>query len=482
MTANKSTVINGLLWAFLDQFSSKGISIIVSIILARILSPEDFGMMGLIYFFTAIAQELVDGGLSSSLIRSENADTKDYSTIFVTNVVISFVIYAILFVIAPYFSVYYNVPVLESILKVYGLIFIINAFSTIQLTLLSKELKFRKIMLINIPGLCVGSLVAVWLASKDYGVWSIVYMQLITQIITAIILWIKNKEIKLFFSYAILKKHFDFGFKIMLSSIVNAIFRNLSNIVIGKSYSVKELGYFERARTLSMYPSYVFVGVLSKVFYPVFSKIKDQTELTNAYKNVLNVSFYITFGALLLLAAIAYPIFGLVLGEKWLFAVPFFQLFCLRAAIHPLQVFNLNILKVKGLSNKLLRIEFLNRLLGFAALCIGLFFNLYWLVVILTISDFIAYFNNIIATQNYHHYRLKDQIKDFSPTIAITIIAFLACYAIHEYSGISQLSWTNIGLQASVYIALYLFLSIVFKNKNFLYILATIRSKIPSKK
>ena len=154
----------------------------------------------------------------------------------------------------------------------------------------------------------------------------------------------------------------------------------------------------------------------------------------------------------------------------------------MRAAIHPLQVFNLNILKVKGLSNKLLRIEFLNRLLGFAALCIGLFFNLYWLVVILTISDFIAYFNNIIATQNYHHYRLKDQIKDFSPTIAITIIAFLACYAIHEYSGISQLSWTNIGLQASVYIALYLFLSIVFKNKNFLYILATIRSKIPSKK
>ena len=481
MKSNKSSVLTGLFWAFLDQFSSKGISLIVSIVLARILSPNDFGMMGLIYFFTAIAQELVDSGLSSSLIRDKQADKKDFSTIFVSNVAISIFIYCLVFAIAPYFASYYAIPELELILKVYGLIFIINAFSNVQLTLLNKDLQFRKTLLLNLPGIIIGSLIAIYLAFKDYGVWSIVYMQLITQLITTLILWINNKNVSVYFSPQIFKKHFNFGFKIMLSSIVNAIFRNVSNIVIGKSYSVTDLGYFERSRTLSMYPSYVFVGVLSKVFYPVFSKMDNDLELQQGYKKVLNVSFYVTFSVMLLIAAIASPLIGLVLGTKWLFAVPYFQLLCLRAAIHPLQVFNLNILKVKGLSDQLFKLELLNRLIGLLALVIGIYFELYVLVILLTITDFIAYFINTINTQKHHKYFLKQQLLDFLPTILITCISFILCI-VFQYYYVNILSWMALIIQSLLFICSFIILSTITNNKNASFISTMIISKFKLKK
>lgn len=481
MNSKKSSVVNGLFWAFLDQFSSKGLSIIVSIILARILSPNDFGMMGLIYFFTAIAQELVDSGLSSSLIRDKNADKKDYGTIFISNLFFSIIIYLIVFAIAPYFASYYSIPELESILKIYGLIFIINAFSNVQLTLLNKELQFKKTLLITLPGIVIGSLSAIYFAFNNYGVWSIVYMQLISQLITTIILWINNKNVILYFSTRILKKHFDFGFKIMLSSLVNAVFRNVSNIVIGKNYSVTDLGYFERSRTLSMYPSYVFVGVLSKVFYPVFSKINDEDELNKGYKKVLNLSFYITFSFMLLTAAIAYPLIGLVLGVKWLFAVPFFQILCLRAAIHPLQVFNLNILKVKGLSNQLFKLELINRCIGLLALFIGVYFDLYILVILLTITDFLAYFINTLNTQKHHKYKLKQQLLDFMPTVIIACIGFILCIVFqHYYFNIQSL--LGLSLQTLLFITTFLVLSMVSKNKNAGFIIAAIQSKLNFKR
>ncbi len=480
MQSNKSSVVNGLFWAFLDQFSSKGISIIVSIILARILSPNDFGMMGLIYFFTAIAQELVDSGLSASLIRDKQAGKKDFSTIFITNVAVSLVIYAIVFLIAPFFALYYAIPDLELILKVYGLIFVINAFSNVQLTLLNKELQFKKALLLNLPGIVIGSVVAIILAYKDFGVWSIVYMQLATQVITTLMLWINNKNIGLYFSLQIFNKHFNFGFKIMLSSIVNAAFRNVSNIVIGKSYSVTDLGYFERSRTLSMYPSYVFVGVLSKVFYPVFSKIDNEQELQQGYKKVLNVSFYITFSSLLLIAAIAYPLIGLVLGFKWIFAVPYFQLLCLRAAIHPLQVFNLNILKVKGLSNQLFKLELVNRLIGLIALLIGIYFELYILVILLTLTDFIAYFINTFYTQKHHKYLLKQQLLDFLPTVLITSTSVVMC-CIYQFYTDQKVTWFTLIIQTFIFITSFIFLSILTKNKNATYISALLFSKLKSR-
>ena len=478
MEVKKNTVKTSLFWAFLDQFSSKGIGIVVSIILARILAPDDFGMMGLIYFFTAISQELVDGGLSASLIRHKETNEKDYSTIFVTNVFVSLILYAILFLIAPYFASYYKIPELEKLLQVYGVIFIINALSNVQIALLTKELLFRKILLINLPGIIIGALLGVTLGYLGYGVWSIVYMQLVTQAITTVILWINNNKVRIYFSYAILQKHFSFGSKLMLSSIINAGFRNVSNLVVGKSYNVTDLGYFERARTLSMYPNYVFVGVLTKVFYPVFSKITDEDELTKAYRNVLNLSFYISIAGMVLLAVIAYPLFGVVLGEQWLMAVPLFQIFCLKAAIHPLIVFNLNILKVKGHSNQLFKIEIVNRIIGLIALFIGVYLELYWLVVLLTIADVIAYINNIIVTKKYHKFNVLDQIKDFSPTVFITILTWLICYCCQKAIGFNEVSWENLITTTLIFTSTFLGLSFILKNKNFIYLKKAITNKI----
>ena len=478
MEKQNKSVVSHLSWAFLDQFSVKGISIIVSIVLARILSPTDFGMMGLLYFFTAISQELIDGGLSASLIRRNDTNVKDNSTIFFTNVFVGLIIYALLFSIAPFFATYYQIPKLELLLKVYGLIFIINAFSNVQLTLLTKELLFRKVMMINLPGIIIGASVGVWMAISDYGVWSIVFMQLVTQGITAILLWTTSHNVKLFFSFTILKKHFDFGAKIMLSSILNASFRNVTNLVIGKVFNVRELGFFERAKTISMYPNYVFVGILTKVFYPLLSKIKDEAQLITANKKIIDIAFYLSLATMMLLAVVAYPLFGIVLGTKWLTAVPLFQVFCIKSALHPLLTLHLNFLKVKGFSGQLFKVEFYNRIIGFIALLIGLYFELFWLVVLLTLADFIAYFNIVLVTQKFHKYALVNQLKSFAPTVLLALSSGLICWFTRKMWPVDLISWNNLFIQTTAFILSFIALSFLFGNKNFKFIIDVFINKI----
>lgn len=458
----KKETLKGVYWSLFDQVITRGIGVFVSIILARLLIPEDFGMMGMIYIFTMVSQELIDGGLSSSLIRSSQVDKKDYGTIFTTNLFISFCIYGLLYLAAPFIAQYYEIPRLTNIIRVYNLIFIINALSAVQNTILVKNLQFKKITLFNLPGILIGALLGIYLGFNNYGVWSLIYMQLATQIITACTLWIFNPNIPIYFSKSILKKHYDFGFKIMISTILNATFRNLHYVIIGKVYNIKVLGYFERAKILSSYSPNIFVGLLSKVFYPVLSKLNDDEERLNAtYRQLLIISFFIIVGISVLLSVNSnYIILG-ILGSKWLKAAFYFKMLCLSTIFHPLHVFNLNILKVKGRSDILLRVEIINRIIGLSMVCILLPFGLDYVVCGLILVELISYYINTTVTSPLNKYPFKAQLLDLLPIVGIGITTYLSVYIIQMFT----VSWnvlialiTQIMLGGLIYLGLaYLF-------------------------
>ena len=473
----KKSVVNSLFWAFLDQFSSKGISIIASIFLARILAPSDFGLISLVYIFSAIAQELADGGLGASLIRTKLTTYKDYSTIFFTNVFIALLLYLLCFTLAPYIAIFYNLPNLNLLIRVYCLIFVINSFSSIHIFVLIKKMEFRKIMLLNLPAILLGTFMAIYLAHLGYGVWSIVAMQLISQTFFAIFLWINSNEVRLFFSLKILKRHYDFGLKIMTIALFTSGFKNITNSVIGKVYSITDLGYYDRSKTLSAYPSTIFVGILSKVFYPFFSSINDEKKLKAGYKKVIRISFYFSTYIMCLLITVAHLFIEVVLGKQWLPAVPYFQLLCLAAILTPVNTFNLNILKVKGLSNLILKIEIINIIIAGFALLTGVFFSIIQLIYCLLLAEIFIFIHNSYKSQKYHQYKFFNQVLDFLPTIVIAGISYLSVFYSNKIITF-QPNIFSLLLQTVIFSFTYFILSYFLKNYSFNFLINIIISKI----
>jgi O-antigen/teichoic acid export membrane protein len=478
MEANK-LIIKSLIWAFLDQFSSKGISIIASIILARLLVPDDFGLISLVYIFSIIGQEVADGGLGASLIRTKNADYKDYSTIFFTNIFVAIFLYSICFIIAPYIAEFYDIPKLILLIRVYCLIFVINSFSSIHISILIKKMEYRKLLLLNLPAVLIGCLLAIYLAYKEFGVWSIVVMQMGTQFFLAIFLWIINREVKMYFSFEVLKKHYDFGIKIMLISVLTSGFKNITSSVIGKVYSVRDLGYYDRAKMYSTYPSTVFVGILTKVFYPYFVSIDNENNLRAGYEKVISISFYFSCFIMSLLILNSELIVKIILGVQWLPVVAYFKILCLISIIVPVNTFNLNILKVKGYSGLILKIELINILFLSIALIIGVYFNIIGLIYCLLFAEIIIFCHNGLSTQKYHKYTLIRQIRDFVPTILVTLFSYCIVNYIDTVLNIDFLLLKLLVISL-LYLVIYLLLSFILKNSSFLFVYGVFCNKLKS--
>lgn len=477
MEVKKKSITTSLFWAFLDQFSSKGVSIVASIILARILVPSDFGLISLVYIFSAVAQELADGGLGASLIRTKNTTYKDYSTVFFTNVFVALILYLLCFCAAPYISNFYNLPKLTLLIRIYCLIFVINSFSSIHLFVLIKKMEFRKMMLLNFPAILLGSFTAIFMAYTGFGFWSIVAMQLVTQAFCALFLWLSNNEIKMYFSLNILKKHYDFGLKIMAIALFSSGFKNITNSVIGKFYSVTDLGYYDRSKTLSAYPTTIFVGILSKVFYPFFSAINDEKKLTQGYEKVIKISFYCSTLIMGLLISVGYLFIEVVLGKQWLPAVPYFRLLCLISILVPVNTFNLNILKVKGFSNLILKIEIVNIIISVLALSIGIYFSIIELIYCLFVAEFFIFIHNAYNAQKFHHYKLYKQITDFLPVIIIALLSYGVSQQIINLL-ILNAALISLIFQSLIYITIFIGLSLITKNYSLNYLLTIVKSKI----
>lgn len=441
----KKKTLQGLIWTFVDTFFVKGLFFVATIILARWLGPTEFGLVGMISVFIAIGKSLTDSGMSASLIRTKDPDESDFSTLFYMNMIMSLLIYLILYISAPYISDFYAQPILTKIIRYYCLIFIIIGFSAVQLAMLNKQMSFKRIVIVTAPSTIFGVIVGLILGYYDYGVWSIVWMYIALELCKSILLWLfSNWRPKLIFSIEKLKYHYKFGYKLMLSGLLDQIFTNAYNVVIGKYYSAQSLGYFERSRQFIQYPSAILTGIVSTVTYPMLSSIQDDdVKISLLYRKLMRLTFFITAPVMLGAASIAEPMFLLVLGDAWLPAVPIFQILSLAMMFYPIHAFNLNVLKVYGRSDLFLKLEVYKKIIIVISIIVGFQFGILGLVWSNVFISVVALLINTYYSSNLINYTTKQQLIDMLPILLLSGITFLLMYYIlnllNNYSNIVQI-------------------------------------------
>lgn len=413
--------MSGLFWTFSQQFSVQGISFFVQIILARILMPSDFGLIAMLTVFIAIGNSLVDSGLTSSLIRTKDADQRDYSTVFFMNLVGSAIVYLILCFAAPFIAEFYNQPLLEGVLRVYTLTFIIRAFSQVQQTRLTKQMNFKLQMMIQVPSIIISGISGIYMAYQGLGVWALVWMNIIQSVIVTIQLWVRSKwHPSWVFDLNKLKYHFGFGYRLTLSGLLNTTFKQIYTVVIGKYFSSTMLGYYNRAETLRLLPVQNLSNALNKVTYPLFASLQDDDKkLKIAYQKLMQQVIFWLAPMMIGLMVLAEPLFRLLLTEKWVPAVPFFQLMCISGIMYPLHAYNLNILNVKGRSDLFLRLEIAKKTVTAIGIACAVPFGIYGLLYFQIISTFISFYINTYYSGRMIDYGIREQIQDILPMVAL---------------------------------------------------------------
>jgi len=416
--------LSGFVWTFAQQFGTQFINFVASIILARVLLPEEFGLIGMLAIFMSVGNVLINGGLTISLIRTEKPDQRDYSTVFFINLTGSCIVYLIIFFTAPLIADFFRQPTLIAVARVYTLGFIIGAFSSVQLTHLTKKMDFKTELMVQLPSLIFGALLGIYLAWMGWGVWSLVWMYLCQALLLSIQLWFTTGwRPDFIFDKQRFIKHFNFGYKLMLSGLIDTIYNNAYHIIIGRSFSAAQLGYYTRAMGMRQLPVQNLAGALNKVIFPVFSSIQNDNErLKVAYKKIMQQVVFWVAPTLVILGILAEPVFLVLFTDKWLPAVPYFQILCIPGILYPLHAYNLNILNVKGRSDLFFRLEIIKKVFITIGIFFAIPFGIYGLLYFQVISSLFSYFVNSWYSGRMIGYGMKDQLRDILPIILLSLI------------------------------------------------------------
>lgn len=422
----KQKTVNGVLWNSINNFSVRGIQFLLMLIMARLLSPGDYGTIGLITVFMSISQKFIDSGFGNALIRNAKATHEDLSTVFIFNTVISLVTYTIIFFIAPYVADFYKMPILTYVMRVLGLQLIIGALGAIQGVVYSKNLNFKIKARISVVGTLISGICGVVFAYLGFGVWALVFQALIHGSLTTIMNWAFSKwKPSLIFSKESFKSMFGYGSKLLITNLMNTIYANIYPLVIGKFFSPSVLGHSTRAQHWAQLPSSNLTNILQGVTFPALARISDDKErLSNAYRKLLRVSAYIIFPLMTGLAAVSKPLIFIAIGSKWNLCATLLPLVCFSLMWHPIHAINLNLLQIKGRSDLFLRIEIVKKILGLSVLFISLPYG----IIVMTACDIgtsiICLFINTYYTSNYINVGLFKQMQDIAPSFCLSIFMF----------------------------------------------------------
>lgn len=454
----KKKTVSGVLWSFAGQFSVQGIQFLVSIVLARLLSPDDYGMIGMLAIFLAISQVFIDGGFSSALIQRKECDDTTYSTVFYINVGISIICYGILFVAAPFIADFYGQPILKDIARVSSLSLIIGALSATNTVQLTKRIDFKTQSKINVLSAILSGITGIVMAYSGFGVWALVAqsvsLALFKLIMTVMsVRWFPS----LVFSGTIFKELFSFGSKLVVVSLISSVYTNIRSLIIGKRFSPADLGQYTTANKFATMAGTSLSGVLYNVSFPVLSKVQDDDAvLLDAYKRFLSVSAFAIFPLMMLLAGIAEPLIRFLVTDKWLECVPFLQILCFGWMYDCLTKINLNLLYVKGRSDLVLRLEIVKKTIAFTILFASCFLGIIGICVGAAIYDFIAFFCNTYYTKRLLGYGFKEQFLQTLPYLLLSLIV-LAVSLLVSSLNLSPLPLILIAVTASG--TIYLMLS-----------------------
>lgn len=422
----KKQAISGVKWSFVQQLSVQIINFIVQVVLARLLLPEMFGLIAMVAVFISIGTMLMDSGMTSSLIRTKNPVQADYSTVFITNIVVSVAIYILIFIVAPYIAVFYKENSLIDIIRVLAFGIVIRSFVAIHMAKLTKEMNFRLQMRLQVPSTIISGIVGVVLAYMGYGVWSLVLMNLSQAVLIAIQAWLFiSWKPSFVFDKERFKYHLKFGYKLTLSGLLHAIYNDSYKIVIGKFFSPVQVGYFSQAETMRLFPATQIGTVVNKVSYPLFSKIESDKQLKLAYKSLLKVILFFMIPLMLSLILIAEEGFLFLFGEKWLPAVPYFQILALASIFGPISSYCLNILQVKGRSDIYLYLEIVKKAVGLLFIIVGIQYGILGLVIALTIFSISTYLVDMHYSGRVIEYGVLEQIKDVYKLLLFGVGIFL---------------------------------------------------------
>jgi O-antigen/teichoic acid export membrane protein len=468
----KKQAVSGMVWTFAQQFGTQIIYFVISLLLARLLTPSDFGTIAMFTVVISISSALIEGGMVSSLIRTLNADDTDLSTVFWFNVSIAIVMYFVVFASAPLIADFYKLKSLTNIIRVYAIILIIKSFISVQAIRFVKSLDFKTSFKIQLPSLIIGGSLGILLAYNGFGVWSLVIFPLTQSLISSVQYWFYSDWRPSFlFDNKKFKYHFNFGYKMTLSSLLVTIFSNINAIIIGKMFSPAQLGYYNRAENLKQLPVTNLSTALNKVTFPLFAKLShDNIKLKEVYKKLMKVVIFIIAPVLFLSIVIAEPLIRFLLTEKWLPAVPYFQILALTGILHPIHAYNLNILMVKGKSDLFLRLEIIKKVLVSAILFFSLQYGIFGILWGQVVFSILAFFINTFYTGKILKYGSIQQIADLLPVLFLSVIIAVAFHYLDFYFFKDFKDIVRLGCICSAYSFFYLGFALVLKFKEVNYI------------
>lgn len=472
----KSTTSN-FLWRFMERCGAQGVTFIVSIVLARLLDPKVYGTVALVTVFTAILQVFVDSGFGNALVQKKNADNIDFSTVFFFNITVCTALYLIMFFCAPFIASFYKMPELTPVVRVMSLTLIISGVKNIQQSYVSKNLLFKKFFFATLGGTIGAAFIGIGMAYAGFGVWAIVAQNLFNQLVDTIILWVTVKwRPQLVFSFKRLKGLFSYGWKLLVSSLLDTGYNNLRQLIIGKLYTAKDLSFFNKGQS---FPNMIVTNInssIDSVLLPTMSAEQDDKSRVRAMtRRAIKTSTYIMMPLMMGLAVCAEPLVSLILTDKWLPCVPFLRIFCFTYAFYPIHTANLNAIKAMGRSDMFLKLEIAKKTFGLVVLISTMWFGVIWMAYSLLLTSLFSQIINSFPNKKLLEYGYIQQLKDMLPQIALSCVMGFCVYLLNC---VGLPVTVTLILQATVGVAIYITLSKVFKIESFKYVLNMLKKYV----
>ena len=472
----KKRTISGLFWKFGERITAQLITFIVSIILARLIMPEDYGIIALVTVFITLANVFVTNGLGTSLVQKKDSDSSDFSTMFVASIILSIIIYFIIFGIAPLIAKLYHNDLLTLVLRIMGLRIPIAAINSIQHAYVSNKMIYRKFFFSTLFGTIVSAIVGITMAYYGMGVWALVGQYLTNTTIDTIVLFFTLEwKPKIYFSYQKFKKLFTFGWKVMVSSFIGTLFDQLKSLIIGAKYTSADLAYYNRGEQIPALVSNNVNSTIETVLFPTISKVQDDKDkLLNTVRNMMQITAFIIIPVLFGLSAVAKPLIKILLTDKWLFAVPYLIVFSIQCSFSILGMVNLQSIKGIGQSGTMLKLELIKKPIYLTIILVAMFIGPLAIAIGNLLYSVIAFFINSFPNKKFLNYSIKDQILDIMPPLGLSIFMSLIVYAI----GLINISLIlKLLIQIIVGVVIYILLAYIFKINSLRKILLIIKNK-----
>lgn len=466
----------GIAWGTIERLSTQGVGVVFAILLARVLSPDDYGTIAMPMVFFGIAQTLMDAGFSRAIIRKKDLKDEDLSTSFYFQLIVGIACYAALYAASPWIADFYNKPILASLLKVSALVMVINPLCATQYALLMRDINFKAQALVNLTGRIITGLIGLILAYSGYGIWALVFQQLAGSLWGAIVLWTFSPwRPRTGWSGESFRYLWNYGSNLLASSLLDTAYNNIFPVVIGKYYSAASLAYYNSANQLAAMPAMTLSGIVGRVTFPLLCKMQDDTErLAHNYRRMLKLSAFVLFPIMTILAVVAPALIRLTIGPQWEGTIPLLQILCFALMLYPLHAININLLKVRDNTRQYLHLEVAKKVVSLTILAFTIWHGVLWMVLGNLLFSWIALAINTYYTGKIINLGYFRQMRDVLPALVTSVVACLAAYLVVSLTDSSLLQLLAGGLTGG---GLYLSLAWLFMREQFHDVLILIRTK-----